>query len=81
MFKEVYGEFGSVDVVCANAGVSEIGKLLELETQEDGEPKRPGLKTLEINLVGTLYCKHACLLSLFPLHPKSFFSVIFLQSF
>ncbi|KAH7134461.1 15-hydroxyprostaglandin dehydrogenase [Dactylonectria estremocensis] len=52
VFKEIYSEFGSVDVVCANAGVSEIGKFLEVE---NGEPRRPGLKTLDINLIGTLY--------------------------
>lgn len=53
VFKEIYAEFGSVNVVCANAGVSEIGNFLDAD---DGEPKRPILKTLDINLTGTLYC-------------------------
>ena len=56
MFAEVYKQFGSVDVVCANAGVSEIGKFLEKEDEGEG-PRKPGLKTLDINLTGTLYCE------------------------
>ncbi|KAK0111608.1 hypothetical protein ONS95_001954 [Cadophora gregata] len=54
VFEEVYKDFGSVDVVCANAGVSEIGKFLEMEEEGEG-PRKPVLKTLDINLVGTLY--------------------------
>ncbi|KAG4421448.1 hypothetical protein IFR04_005398 [Cadophora malorum] len=54
VFAEVYKQFGSVDVVCANAGVSEIGKFLEKEDEGEG-PRKPGLKTLDINLTGTLY--------------------------
>jgi len=54
--KEIYDESGSVDLVFANAGVSEIGKFLE-EEKDGEEPKKPGLKTLDINLTGTLYCE------------------------
>ncbi|KAH7386432.1 hypothetical protein BKA64DRAFT_735354 [Cadophora sp. MPI-SDFR-AT-0126] len=54
VFETVYKHFGSVDVVCANAGVSEIGKFLEREEEGEG-PRKPGLKTLNINLLGTLY--------------------------
>jgi hypothetical protein len=59
VFEEVYKEVGSIDYVFANAGVSEIGTFLE---KNDGEPTKPNLRTLEINLLGSLYCK---LLSLY----------------
>lgn len=60
-----------MDVVCANAGVSEIGSFLEAGA-EDGEPKKPGLKTLDINLVGTLYCMHTPLFY-FPFSPSGLY--------
>jgi hypothetical protein len=44
-----------VDIVFANAGVTEVGKFLEEDG--DGEPKKPQLKTLDVNLTGTLYCE------------------------
>jgi len=53
VFKEIYEESGRVDLVFANAGVSEVGKFLE--NDGEGEPKKPGLKTLDVNLTGTLY--------------------------
>jgi len=52
VFKEVYKEVGHIDIVFANAGVSEIGTFLG---KEDGEPEKPNLKTLEIDVIGTLY--------------------------
>ncbi len=45
---------GSIDYVFANAGVSEVGNFLE---KDAGEPVKPTLKTIDINLVGTLYSK------------------------
>jgi len=54
VFEEVYKEFGSIDIVFANAGVSEIGTFLG---KSEGAPSKPNLRTLEINLIGTLYCK------------------------
>ncbi len=61
MFKSVHEVVGRIDVVCANAGVSEIGKLVgKDEVDESGEPKKPNLKTLDINLTGTLFCKFSC---------------------
>lgn len=41
-------------MVFANAGVSEKGRFLE---KEDGEPKKPELRTLDVNLSGTLFCE------------------------
>lgn len=55
MFEEVYKEFGSVDYVCANAGVTEAGKLLEDVVDERAGLKKPNLKTLDVNLVGNIY--------------------------
>lgn len=52
VFADVYKETGSIDYVFANAGVSEVGNFLEKDT---GEPVKPTLKTIDINLVGTLY--------------------------
>ncbi|CAG8958597.1 hypothetical protein HYFRA_00009914, partial [Hymenoscyphus fraxineus] len=51
-FKKAYQDMGSIDIVFANAGVVEIGQFLQ--TNND-EPAKPNLKTLEVNLVGTLY--------------------------
>lgn len=51
-FHDVYKETGSIDFAFANAGVSEIGKFLEVQS---GEPVKPNLRTIDINLVGTLY--------------------------
>lgn len=56
MFAQVYREVGGVDVVFANAGVSEIGDFLGVEDGEGG-PEKPDFRTLEINLLGTLYCE------------------------
>jgi hypothetical protein len=50
----VYKEVGSIDIVFANAGVVDIGVFLE---KNEGEPTRPNLKTLEVNVHGTLYCE------------------------
>jgi len=55
VFEEVYKEFGGIHIVVANAGVTEIGKLLGDEFEEDGGLKKPNLKTLEVDLVGTVF--------------------------
>lgn len=53
VFEQIYNEVGSIDIVFANAGVSEFGKFLDIEA----EPTKPNLKTLDINLMGTLFSK------------------------
>lgn len=55
-FKEVHGEFGRIDVVCANAGISEKGASA-LGGIEDGEPEEPDLKIMDVNLSGVIYCE------------------------
>lgn len=55
-FQTVHKETGSVDIVCANAGIVEAGRFLEVEDEGEG-PRKPNLKTLDIDLNGTLFCK------------------------
>jgi short-subunit dehydrogenase len=51
-FEEVFIEQGNINLVVANAGISERGSLLNL----DGvKPCRPDLSTLSVNLTGTIY--------------------------
>ena len=40
--------------MCANAGIVEAGRFLGVD---EGAPKKPNMKTLDIDLNGTLYCK------------------------
>lgn len=56
-FKEIYDEFGRIDVVCANAGISEKGTSA-LASIETGEPIEPNLKIMDVNLSGVIYCEY-----------------------
>ncbi|KAI1773237.1 NAD(P)-binding protein [Hypoxylon cercidicola] len=53
-FKEVYQQHGKIDVVMANAGISEQGAS-SLALVEEEEPSQPRLRTLDVNLTGTIY--------------------------
>ena len=53
-FKTFYNETGGIDIVCANAGIVEAGKFLE---KDKGEPRKPNLKTLDVDLNGILFCE------------------------
>ncbi|KAI0380469.1 NAD(P)-binding protein [Hypomontagnella monticulosa] len=53
-FKEVYDHIGSVDVVMANAGISEQGAS-SLTLVDEEEPSQPRLRTLDVNLTGVIY--------------------------
>lgn len=55
-FKEVHSEFGRIDVVCANAGISERGASA-LGSFEEDAPVEPDLKIMDVNLTGVIYCK------------------------
>lgn len=55
-FKEVHSEFGRIDVVCANAGISEKGTSA-LGSIETDEPVEPNLKIMDVNLSGVIYCE------------------------
>lgn len=55
VFREVFEQHdGHIDVVCANAGVSDRGAN-GIELLDEAEPSRPSLTTVNINLVGLLY--------------------------
>ncbi|KAK3313952.1 hypothetical protein B0H66DRAFT_567447 [Apodospora peruviana] len=55
VFKEVYEEHGGrLEIVMANAGVSEQGATTAVHLDEDS-PSPPRLTVLNINLIGTIY--------------------------
>ncbi|RDB25508.1 5'-hydroxyaverantin dehydrogenase [Hypsizygus marmoreus] len=60
LFELAIKTFGSVDVVVPNAGVAEIGSF-ETVQFVDGKPVKPNTKTIEVNLLGTLYTTHLAL--------------------
>jgi NAD(P)-dependent dehydrogenase (short-subunit alcohol dehydrogenase family) len=53
-FEEVYKEYGSIDVVFANAGITEHGQVIDFDEET---PSAPNLATLNVNLIGVLFCK------------------------
>jgi NAD(P)-dependent dehydrogenase (short-subunit alcohol dehydrogenase family) len=53
-FKNVYNEFGRIDIVMANAGISEQGGSAMGSIEED-EPKEPNLKIMDVDLSGVIY--------------------------
>lgn len=61
LFRLTKEEFGSVDIVVANAGVMESSQVLETEEMDDNgdleEPKE-AYRVIDINLKGTLNSKH-----------------------
>lgn len=68
VFQAVYARHGRIDVVCANAGISESGASSVLTTADaaaTGEPVKPELKTLDVNLTGTIYSKCSSLSACF----------------
>lgn len=53
LFKTTVEKFGAVDYVAANAGVGDFQSLYE---KQEGEPQKPNLKTIDIDLNGQIYC-------------------------
>ncbi|KAI1453911.1 putative short chain dehydrogenase/reductase [Annulohypoxylon moriforme] len=53
-FREVYEKTGHVDIVMANAGISEQG-VSSLGLADEEEPSQPRLRALDVNLTGTIY--------------------------
>jgi NADP-dependent 3-hydroxy acid dehydrogenase YdfG len=51
VFQQIYNEQGRIDIVFANAGISREDKF----TLDEEWPSEPGLLTLAINLIGTIY--------------------------
>ncbi|KAL1665067.1 hypothetical protein GGF50DRAFT_126686 [Schizophyllum commune] len=58
VFELAIERFGSVDIVVACAGVSEVGGFERIRMDDKGKPLPPDLKTLDINLSGSLYTAH-----------------------
>ncbi|GAA5884424.1 hypothetical protein JCM6882_005246 [Rhodosporidiobolus microsporus] len=56
MFRHGIDAFGRIDIVVANAGISDAKEqLLDLREGKDGAPTKPTLKTIDVNLVGLIY--------------------------
>lgn len=55
-FKDVYEKRGSIDIVMANAGISEQGSTTAVDMRED-EPTEPHLGVIKVNMIGVIYSK------------------------
>ncbi|UPK95468.1 hypothetical protein LCI18_006403 [Fusarium solani-melongenae] len=53
-FQEIYREHGRIDIVMANAGVSEQGQSSIVRVEEDA-PVKPNTKSVDVNLLGVIY--------------------------
>jgi NAD(P)-dependent dehydrogenase (short-subunit alcohol dehydrogenase family) len=60
-FQAAVAKYGRVDIVIANAGITEIGKFSFPEADAKGVPVKPDLKTIDVNLIGVLYTSHLAL--------------------
>ncbi|RHZ44197.1 putative short chain dehydrogenase/reductase [Aspergillus thermomutatus] len=52
-FDKAYAEQGHIDIVFANAGITQKGDLLA--NIHDAKPSKPELRTLDVNLIGVIY--------------------------
>ncbi|GAA6019479.1 hypothetical protein JCM10207_001402 [Rhodosporidiobolus poonsookiae] len=56
LFRHAIDTYGQLDVVIANAGMGDDEPLLLDETvTAEGEPAKPGVRCVEVDLIGTLY--------------------------
>jgi NAD(P)-dependent dehydrogenase (short-subunit alcohol dehydrogenase family) len=53
-FKDIYETHGGVDVVMANAGISEQGSTTAIDLSEE-TPTEPRLGAIKVNLIGVVY--------------------------
>ncbi|KII92647.1 hypothetical protein PLICRDRAFT_37424 [Plicaturopsis crispa FD-325 SS-3] len=54
LFEGAQAEYGAVDIVVPNAGITEVGHFATLLT-ENGRPVKPNMKTLEMNLISVIW--------------------------
>ncbi|KAL9938713.1 hypothetical protein V8E36_002432 [Tilletia maclaganii] len=54
-FKAAEAHFGSISVVVANAGITDVGMFYDDASQDVDVPKRPNMTTLDVNIKGVLY--------------------------
>lgn len=59
LFEATITRFGSVDIVCANAGVSEVPDTIFVPNPT--EHKKPSMRLVDVNVKGTLYTVHHAL--------------------
>lgn len=52
LFQLALRKFGRIDIVIPNAGVTEIGEFTRVGF---GQPKKPNLKTLDVNLISVIH--------------------------
>lgn len=55
-FHTAVSKFGRVDILVANAGVSELEDIFADEYDDEGRLKQPRYKTVDINLKGVMNC-------------------------
>lgn len=55
VFREVWDEFGGINIVVANAGISE--GFSSMYKVEQNRPVEPDTKVLDVNILGVVYCK------------------------
>lgn len=55
MFKAAVTEYGHIDHVFANAGISMTSTFLEDDVDENGDPLPPKMDTVNVNFIGCLY--------------------------
>lgn len=58
VFKEINELHGGIDIVMANAGLSDRGANT-ITILDEEEPSAPNLVTVNVNFVGVLYCESA----------------------
>lgn len=54
-FEQIYREHGWIDIVMANAGISEQGQSSIVKVEEDA-PVKPDTRSIDVNFLGVLYC-------------------------
>lgn len=58
LFDHAYKKYGHINIVVANAGVTELGHFDQYTLGVNGLPDKPLLKTLDINVTGVIYTAH-----------------------
>lgn len=57
VFERIYSQQGGIDVVFANAGITEKGSLLPEKGDSSNGPTKPNLATVNVNFIGLMYSK------------------------
>jgi NAD(P)-dependent dehydrogenase (short-subunit alcohol dehydrogenase family) len=57
VFEKICLQQGRIDVVFANAGITEKGSLLPEKDKSSKGPTKPNLATVNVNFIGVMYCE------------------------